>query len=81
MNRAVGRHDDFFALRGHSLLATRVIARVAETLGLEVPLQGLFESPTVAGLARSIEALQWAAAQQDGSAGKSDDGAREVVRL
>jgi len=74
----VGINDNFFALRGHSLLATQVIARVGETVGLEVPLQCLFESPTVAGLARSIEALRWAGTTESLV---EEAGDREVLRL
>jgi amino acid adenylation domain-containing protein len=50
----VGIHDNFFALGGHSLLATQILSRVRETFHAEVPLQRLFEHPTVLGLAETI---------------------------
>ncbi len=52
----VGIHDDFFDLGGHSLLATQVMGRLAVLLGVEVPLQALFESPTIAGLGERVSA-------------------------
>jgi amino acid adenylation domain-containing protein len=51
----VGIEDDFFALGGHSLLATQIMVRVEDFFKTSIPLSKLFESPTVAAMARSIE--------------------------
>src|SRR5690606_28139515 len=50
----VGIHDNFFDLGGNSLMATRLIFRLEEELGIHVPLRHLFAEPTVAGLSRAI---------------------------
>ncbi|HEX6909484.1 MAG TPA: phosphopantetheine-binding protein, partial [Longimicrobium sp.] len=57
----VGIHDDFFALGGHSLRATRVTAHVGKALGVDVPLRALFETPTLAAFAAQVDACDAAA--------------------
>jgi len=66
--RRVGRDDDFFELGGHSLSATLILHEVEEEFGVQLPLNAMFEDPTVAGIARVLEQLR--------AAGK----ARQVIR-
>jgi len=53
--RQVGVDEDFFAIGGHSLLATQIMARVEEHFKVTIPLGRLFESPTIAAMAKSID--------------------------
>ncbi|WP_144611303.1 non-ribosomal peptide synthetase DhbF [Bacillus cereus] len=47
--------DNFFEMGGHSLLASRLMARIRETLSIELGIGKLFESPTVAELGKQLD--------------------------
>ncbi|MEH2337085.1 amino acid adenylation domain-containing protein [Nostoc sp.] len=53
----IGVKDNFFDLGGHSLLATQVLSEINSAFGLYISIQMMFESPTVAGIAAYIEAV------------------------
>jgi amino acid adenylation domain-containing protein len=53
----VGRTDDFFAVGGHSLSATRVTGRVLRDLGVDLDLADFFANPRLQEMAVRIDAL------------------------
>ena len=48
-------YDNFFDLGGHSLVATLLMTRIRQVFQVDIPLWRLFDAPTIAGLASSIE--------------------------
>lgn len=67
LNRpAVGPQDDFFALGGDSLRGLQMVARVQEVRGIEVPLDILFEHPTLAAFTEFVSSIVPAPAESSG---------------
>ena len=52
---SVGANDNFFQLAGHSLLATRLVARINQHLKIDLSLKNIFLAGNVAQLAGLIE--------------------------
>jgi thioesterase domain-containing protein/acyl carrier protein len=52
---AVSVRDDFFELGGNSLLAVSIVNKVNKAFGSSLPLQVLFEAPTIEKLASTLD--------------------------
>jgi amino acid adenylation domain-containing protein len=51
----VDREDDFFELGGNSIAAARLVARLRDTLDIEIPLRLVFDFPTLGRLAGAVD--------------------------
>ncbi|MBT2287429.1 amino acid adenylation domain-containing protein [Paenibacillus polymyxa] len=49
--------ENFFALGGHSLIATQVISGIRQQAGVNLPLRKIFDAPTIRELSEVIENL------------------------
>jgi acyl carrier protein len=63
--KQVGPQDDFFALGGHSLQATRVLSRIHSVMNVDLPLRSLMDNPSLASLANTIDRHLMNEVQQD----------------
>jgi len=52
----IGVFDNFFEMGGHSLTAIRLVSRVIEAFELTLPINLVFEKPTIAAYSEHIEA-------------------------
>jgi acyl carrier protein len=82
----VGVDDNFLDLGGHSLAATQVVSRVIKEFQIELPLQVVFQSPTVARMAAVVTGYQAKGLGEERLHGIvaelesiTDEGAREVL--
>jgi amino acid adenylation domain-containing protein len=74
----VGVHHDFFGMGGHSLLATRVMSRINQLFGIQLPLRKFFEVTTIATLAALIDTLLWTSGQAVGPLQTEE---RDIIEL
>ncbi|MEO5816460.1 MAG: amino acid adenylation domain-containing protein [Gemmatimonadaceae bacterium] len=52
----IGVTESFMTLGGHSLLAIRVLGKLSRQFGVRLPLRSLFDTPTIAELAKVVDA-------------------------
>jgi amino acid adenylation domain-containing protein len=54
----VGRHDNFFALGGHSLMAVRLITKIRQRFDVDLPIREVFALPVLSMLADKLLTVQ-----------------------
>ncbi|HET6378043.1 MAG TPA: amino acid adenylation domain-containing protein [Methylocella sp.] len=59
---SIGRHESFFDLGGHSILAVQLAQQMRDVLKTDIPLVALFQYPTIASMAEWLDFEHRAAA-------------------
>ncbi|WP_186082844.1 amino acid adenylation domain-containing protein [Burkholderia gladioli] len=73
----VGRHDNFFAIGGHSLMAAQVAVRASEQTGVSLSVRSIFDTRTVHRLAALVEGAR--AAPGEFARRQSNDASAQYV--
>ena len=55
----VGRHDNFFEFGGNSLRAALLVSRLRDEFKLVLPLESIFDTPTVAEMGQFLDIIRW----------------------
>ena len=71
---AVGREDNFFAIGGNSLSAARLMFRIREVFGVELPMGSFYAAPSLSACAAAIDAGAVAGAGPSVATGRSAPG-------
>ncbi len=61
----LGVDDSFLELGGHSLLAIQMVTQIRSRLAAELPVTALFESPTIAELAKAVARAKGEESEED----------------
>jgi amino acid adenylation domain-containing protein len=69
----VAPRDNFFEIGGNSLVAIKALARLRQSFGIELPLQTLFDHPTVKELAGRIMAQGGASSNHSAKPAKAEE--------
>ncbi len=77
----VGVESNLFEMGGHSLMVMQLIGRIREAFGVDLTVQNVFETPTVAGLAAVVDTWRWAAAPAAVLAGGGQEIEMEEMEL
>jgi acyl carrier protein len=75
----VSVHSRFFDIGGHSLMAMRIMSRVQESFGIRLPLNVVFDAPSVAQMSAAIAAAR-ASAPVEPAIGRISRQARQAPR-
>jgi amino acid adenylation domain-containing protein len=78
---SIGASDNFFSLGGHSLLAARVISRINAQAGVALTIRAMFEAPTLAALAATIDRARLAGSSAEVPSLKPLDRSKHRVTL